>query len=823
MKIKTTSRFLILLLALLVSTPILYSQPQRNGTAAKPAGVVKGKVLDDETKKPLMRATVTLHNPSNDKQITGAYTDKNGLFTLNANPGDYYLKIHFVGYDQIIIPNISITPTNLIHEINTVSLKMNAIMTKGVEVTAQREAIEVGLDRKVFNIEQDVTSLGGSAIDVLANIPSVTVDQDDNVSLRGSSNVKIMIDGRVSNLSASEALQQIPATMISSVELITNPGARYEADGTAGMINIVTTRQRDDGFNAMFNLNSGFDDDFKGKYNGSVSMNYNIGKLNIFSNVSARIGGRSGSNTSRRTLWNADGVPSYVLEESESDRGGNFEGLKIGADYSFSTSDILTYSYRVNFMKRTSDNYSDYTASDYLFNTTNYYERKEKNDPPYGTNQEHTLSYTHRFEQKGHELYADLFYTKFDRGGSSYYDQYNFIAPDFVQSVLAQQQNYSSMVNDGWTAQVDYARPIGTNFKLELGGKYSNRLSDIDNHLDDLVDGDWVVNPWSSDQFEYDENIFAVYATGSSKFGNLAYNVGVRSETTVIDFNSLRDPNVSFNDDYTLFFPSAYLTYEINPNISLNGNFATRMRRPNYWNLNPVTNYEDPLNLRKGNPRLRPEHHYIFELGYLMNYDAWTFTGTLFYRYSTDGIQMYKEIYNGDTTLTMPHNISKSAQTGLDIIGMYKFTDWWKIDGSWSLYNSSVDASNIGGNDRDATSWNARINSTINYDKWLDWTLTWGYRSKMLTAQGEMKSSWNLDASFRFTLSKALSLSLRVQDIFNTRQWNMWESIPGVLYSERESKMNSRSVFVGITYKLNNFKQKRDRTSDGDDRLQESE
>jgi hypothetical protein len=257
---------IISLLLPLISGDSLFSQD-------RPAGTIRGKIIDNETKKPVIRATVTINDPNTKKQITGGFTDRNGDFNINVNPGNYFIKITFLGYETHEIQNVSITNNNLNFNAGTINLKISAIMTQEVRVEAERAAIEVGLDRKIFNIEQDVSNLGGSAIDVLANIPSVTVDQDNNVSLRGNSNVRIMIDGRMSTLSASEALEQIPATMISSVELITNPGARYDAEGTAGIINIVTTREREDGMNAILNLYAGTDDPFNGKFNGSLAAN----------------------------------------------------------------------------------------------------------------------------------------------------------------------------------------------------------------------------------------------------------------------------------------------------------------------------------------------------------------------------------------------------------------------------------------------------------------------------------------------------------------------------------------------------------------------
>jgi len=800
---------------------------------AQPSGTIIGRVVDADSKNPIIRATITAHNPETKKIITGAYTDKQGRFTLNVNNGNYYVEVKFVGYDTIFIRNINITPDKQQYNCSDLILKMSAIEQKEVRVVGRREAIEVGLDRKVFNIEQDASNIGGSALDVLANIPSVTVDQNDNVSLRGNSNVTIMIDGRVSNLTASEALEQIPSTMVSSIELITNPGARYDAEGTAGMINIVTTRQRENGFNGMVNLNGGFNQVGEPRYAGSIAMNLNTGKWNFFANISSRLGNRSGESERNRVLY-SNGDTLQTLRQRGNNQGGmqGFRG-KIGADYNFSKNDILTYSFNAGMNRRKSDNESKYWVYDNQNTWIDYYIREEDNQSPFGTNFEHTLSYKHNFEDKGHELYIDLYHNIHNREGLTYYDQYNFIAPDFKDSIFSKQQNVSNMKSDSYTAQIDYTKPIGTNFKLEVGGKFNDRKGDINNHLDDwiaLPDGSgnrsWVTNPNRDNKFGYDEQIIAGYITGSTKlFNTINTNVGLRGETTIMDFDSKKDTSLSFKKDYTRFFPSLYLGYNFNINHQVSANFASRMRRPNYWDLNPTTNYEDPLNLRKGNPELKPESHYNFELGYLMNYDVSTLTATLFHRYSTDGIEWYRSVLNGDTTLNMPMNISTSSRTGFELIYMYKIFENWKADANFSLYSYNIDATNIKdiSSTRTAFNWTSRFNTQIDLmQRFLNITLSANIRSKMLRAQGETEGNWNLDASFRLNFSRNFNISLRLQDIFNTMQWNSFEDIPGVLYSKSNNKFNSRGFILGLSYRFNDYKQKRERNLD-DGRMDEGE
>ena len=820
--------------AILISLLLLSINMQNLLSQVQPAGNIKGKIIDSETRKPVIRATVTINDPSTKKQITGGFTDRNGDFNINVNPGNYFIKITFLGYETHQIQNVSITQNNLNFNAGTISLKMSSVLTQEVRVEVERAAVEVGLDRKVFNIEQDVKNLGGSAIDVLANIPSVTIDDNDNVRLRGNTDVRIMIDGRLSTLSASEALEQIPATMISSVELITNPGARYDAEGTAGIINIVTTRQREDGVNAMVNFNAGTDDALNPKLNGSMSANWNIGKWNIFANFSGRHGNRCGTGKENWTFYNGDTinplVTSYFNEIDSLQMGGRFASGRIGTDYNITQNDVITYSLRVNQMKRVRDQFYWYDFMDADSNTVDKYERTVDNrtNIPYMLNTENAISYKRNFEQRGHELFADVFYTTWDRKNVlTTYQQKHFLPPDFtvLDGNTLFEKNLSNSLGRNFLAQLDYVRPIGTNLKIEVGAKFSNRLNKNRNEYDSLnnfTDGNWFRDTNRSDNFRYTERNFAQYFTASSSIGKFKYNAGLRSETTITGFDSYRvDSNYTYRN--TRFFPSVYLSYELNPSHLFNLSFSSRIKRPTFWDINPATDYSKPTNLSRGNPTVKSESSYAGEGGYMLNIDKTTITATLFYRYTRNGIERYRsEILKGDTTLGMPdttiitpQNVKSIERAGFEFIAMQKITDWWKIDGNYTLYGVWFDATNIiGGEKRDATNWTARLNSVMSFNKAFETQLTGSYRSKVLDAQGEVDPNWSLDASLKYNVSRQLSFSLRVQDISNSRQFSEYDYIRGVFYNLHAHHWYNRSYFVGMTYRFSDFKQRRDRILD---------
>ncbi len=781
--------------------------------AQNKSGKIAGKVIDSQTKQPLARASITVLNSKDSSAITGGYADKNGAFSIDVAEGSYYLRFNYVGYATQFKGNINITPSNTAANVGTIGLKELAIQTREVSVTAEREAVQVMADRRIFNVEQDISNVGGTATDVLANIPSVTVEQDGSVNLRGSSDVKILIDGRPSNMSSSEILEQIPASMISSVELITNPGARYEAEGTAGMINIVTTKQTNKGVNAMVNLNAGIDDNSDMRANASVSANYNVGKWNINASINGRTGNNSGMQTGNRTTWDSTGATSTLRENSDNTSKNRFISGKIGLDYNLTKNDVLTYSFRANDASRKTNVTGNFGIYDGSGNTSSAYRRIEDNNAPM-FNTENVLSYKHSFEQKGHELFFDAYYTTFTRDPHKDYEQIDtVIGTD--NEIYLYEQNDNNVSSNMFTFQTDYVHPFSKETKIEVGGKANIRANTNKTVYENMENDTWILDPNKSDEFDFEEDVYALYGTFTDKIGKFGYQLGVRSETTINAFNSKTVYEKNFNKDYTGFFPSVYFTYDLNEHHIFNINAARRLKRPNYWELNPFIDYENPLILSSGNPKLDPEYLYNAEFGYLLNYNSTTATMNAFYRYTDNMIMRYTSIYNGDTSITVPMNIASGQNMGLEIILMQKLTKWWKMDGNFTFYNSTIDATNIGGISKNSNIWTTRINSNFNFNKTFELQLSANYRSNELTAQGENKSQWSANMSMKYNLlSNNASISFNIRDLFDSRKRSRYTQQPGVFYDESESKWGARQYTLGFTYKFNNYKQKRERPRD---------
>ncbi len=776
------------------------------------AAKITGKVVNKEDNKALPNATVTIHNKKDSSTVTGARTNRDGNYTIDNVPtGNYYLKCSYVSYETYM-EDIVVDKSDL--KIATINLIPVAVKTEAVQITADREAIQVGFDRKVFKIEQNAATIGSTATDLLENIPSVSVDQEGNVSMRGSSDIQILIDGRPSALTGADALDQIPASMISSIELITNPGSKYDAEGTAGMINIVTIQNKEDGISGLANLSVGTDDDGNMKYNGTFNTSYSVGKFNINANLNGRLDNGASFGNSSRTNYKNGTEASHILTNSTSNSQRKFLSGKLILDYFITPKDMLSYSINIGNRGRYSENSNIFNLTQFITNTNAKYTRDEVFDPNM-FNMENALTYKKMFEEKGHELIFDTYYTSFNRKQLIDYTQNNYISPDFKDYTSIFEKSDIDAKTNLLNLQVDYTLPISKDTKFEAGAKFTNRKNDNSVVYEDLTDDIWTKNNYKSDACNYVENIYAAYATFGSTFGNFKYQLGLRSETLVADFNSETVPDKNFSKNYTDLFPSIYLNYEITQNHLLNVNLSKRLQRPRHHALNPFINYEDPLNLRSGNPSLDPEDLYLAELGYMLNYDRTTLNATVFYRYTDKMIQRYSTILAGDTMMTMPYNIASAQNTGFELIFMQRLAKWWKVDANYSFFNSKLDASNIGGLNRDDNMWMLSLNSSMKFENNLQLQLSGRYSSKRILAQGYSEPMWSMDASLRYDFwDNNASLTLRLQDIFNTRSWESYMLEEGVFQSESMRNWNPRRLTLGFSYKFNNYKRYKEKQRD---------
>jgi len=762
----------ITIILLLVNLIVLAQQNERAGGFS--LGTVKGKVIDATTKQPIDYANITLFSPKDSSVVTGGVSNESGVFQItDVRPGRFFAKVSFIGYKTNLVRNIIITPTKNIVDLGTISITSTAVNLNEVVVKGDKDMVVTNLDKQVINVDKDLSSSGGTALDVMQNIPALTVDIDGNVSLRGNSNVTILIDGKPSGLAglqSSDVLTAIPASSIKSVELVTNPSAKYDPDGTAGIINIVLKKKSNLGFNGVFNVSAGTGN----KYNGSANLNYRTGDLNFFGNFGGRLADDSRIGFTNKTFYNT-GYNSYLNQNSSSVDKRDMGNINLGTDY------LLNYYAAVNNTMR-------------LVNSYNY-----------------TTSYKKEFDQKDQVLTADVIYSNnFMVSDAS---TNNIFYSDGFPSTLI--DNKSNNFNNEWTVQSNYVNPLGDSNRLEAGFKsyYRHMGMDYNFYNFDPNTNELVNNSARSNNFDYKEQIHAIYGIYSGATGNLKYQAGLRGEYASTD-SKLLNNNLAFNNTYRSLYPSAYLAYDFTPLQELKINYSRRVDRPNPWQINPFINYSDSLNLSSGNPDLQPQYTNSYEFGYSTILFDFNVTSSLFYK-QTDGLmtQINTLIGNGVTETTW-ENIANEKNYGAEFIGNGTLFPWWRLNGNVSYFRRDINDENYttSGNNH-SYSWTARINSTWLLSKTFSFQVSSTYNSKSVTAQGTNNAVYFTDLAIKNDFSRDLSMTLRVSDIFDTRKF-AGETIGTNFISYNEGRRISRAIFLGFTYNINNYKPAKEKVKD---------
>ena len=816
-------------------------QGNRSGAAQQLTGGFYGKILDSVTNKPIDAASVQLvqnkYDTATKKRkevvINGMLTRKDGEFDIESVPimGQYKLKISAIGFKNYE-RNVSLVDMsafrrnggnsnasntqdmtsmlgNLDKDLGNIKLQLDEKVLGNVTVTATKPLLQLGIDRKIYNVEKDLSAVGGTAVDVMKNVPSVTVDIDGNVTLRNAT-PQIYVDGRPTTLT----LDQIPADQIASIEVITNPSAKYDASGgTAGILNIVLKKNRKAGYNG--NLRAGVD--MRGKVNGGGDINIKQGKVNFFANANYNQRKSISYGTTDRYTF-LDNPYTNLREEDKTINNGHFAFGRIGLDYFVDNRNTITVSglfVRGHFKSNlNSDIFVDTLSG---INKQSYTNRTTDNDGKF-TNRGGSLSYLHNFPKSGHQLTADANFNRSNNNNSSLVENDVFADPSGPQTSNYRQLQLNSGTNQQFTAQSDYTNPINDKSKFEAGVRMSDRK--VDSRSDfGVVNPDESVTkiPPLSSNYKYEEKIYAAYSTYSGKIkDNFGYQIGLRIEgseyngtvhSNVEDGGGFKDSVTTYHHSYPIDpFPSIFLSEKLKNNQELQLNYSRRINRPNFFQLFPFTDYSDSLNLSRGNPDLRPEFTNSIEVSYQKTFPKNNvLLVSAYYKYSTDLITRYtiKDVnpVNKDTVLINTYiNANSSFVGGLELIGKNKVTKWWDLTSNLNLYTSKINTNDtaiktVG----QVYSWFGKINNSFKLPKNFTVQLSGDYTSKTVlppggsassgggggarfgpsvsgNAQGYSQPTWGVDAALRyeFLKNKTASLTLTVSDIFKTRKSDVY-------------------------------------------------
>jgi outer membrane receptor protein involved in Fe transport len=789
---------------------------------------IQGKVVDAVSRKGIELATVQLYayiqdniSAVRDTLVSGMFTKSNGDFNFSNLPqvDSFRIKVSGIGYTELQ-KNITRKGRTSVMDLGNIVLEREAQVLETVSVTAQRPALQMDIDRKVFSVESSLVATGGTALDVMRNIPSVSVDVEGNVLLRNAA-PQIFVDGRPTILS----LDQIPADQVERVELITNPSAKFDAASSAGIINIVMKRNRRVGLNGIATIGGGHPE----LLNGNLTLNARQGKFNVFA-----IGGynQQGGRAKGRTLRQnkVDGVVSnYFNQTSWNDIQRRFSSVRFGVDF-FATNRStisLTQNIVAGRFNNNEEQDQEYLNSSHM--PERYGERvaegKNRFDR-YNTQ----LNYSHKFPEQGKELSANINYNWGD-GREAANILNRFFLPDGSPfGSDARVRNEGSNYNDQYTFQMDFVDPIGDNSKLEAGARsYINRQTSYFSSFS-VNDGSETLLPLSNN-YEYDEMVNAAYVTYSNKIKTFSYQAGLRAEHSSFE-GELIDSAQKFGYDYPksldrLFdalFPSLFLTKQVGDNLELQVNYTRRISRPSFWHLNPFIDINDPVNLRQGNPALRPEFTNSFEFNYNQKYKKGSFLGVLYFRNNQDDITRYSDTISAaqyqqlnnaaidpNAILNTFINARYTNYTGVELTLQHKFNEHFDIVPTVNLQHRNVNA-DVGDLKLSNKGYNWEGKLTINYNfgasrssllKDLALQLMGEYESREVTAQGRNVPQNRIDFALRkdFLKDKKASFTFNINDVFNSYRFgNIFDTER--FYQESYRRRNVRTFRVSFTYKF---------------------
>lgn len=765
---------------------------------APPLGSIKGIVQDAQSKQLIEFATVSVHLQTDSTLITGGITDEKGIFNIQKVPfGTYNIIIDFIGYEsstQTIhlsskTPNLELSPTLL--SVNTATLQT-------AEVTAETNMMQLGIDRKIFDVEKSTLNDGGNAIDVLQNTPTLNVDTEGNISLRGSQGVSVLINGKPSGLNGANRaaiLRQIPASMIKSIEIITNPSAKYDPEGMTGIINIVLKKNKMQGISGNVAYTIGT---MANKHNVVAGINFRNEKINVFANYNFNYRGSFNSVVANRKNIFGDGSIGFLEERAMGNHINYSHFAKVGMDYFINEKNSLSFSASVSPGKGVAADSIYYTFMDEDRAITSQSLRSiDKQDAPLSMN--YNLNYTSTFKSPKQKLEFDANYT-------SYNDE---LINDYKQEGLRGsnnppllQYNEDFRSNHILNVQVDYTHPFKNKGKMELGAKGGYRLINNDftfqnyNYNSQNYETDLGI----SNNFLYSEQVYALYGTYGQKIKKFSFQAGIRLEQALTT-SYLLTTNDQYNNNYFSFFPSAHIAYELPKAQQLQLSYSRRINRPQIHALNPFGDQTDPQNVHIGNPYLKPEYINSFELTYAKYWKKGSITTSLYYRQTSDVIRRLYNVDNQGFGSVRFTNFDEAHSYGIELATGLQLFKWWRLNSSLNVYRMQEDGSNLSDQYRNS-SFGGHANLGSSFELPLDFGVQFNlfYRAPMILVIGNITDMFysSFAVSKRF-LKKSLTITLRIQDPFNVQQFGY--DLQDENYSiQGTHRWESRVAHLSISY-----------------------
>lgn len=746
-----------------------------------------GKVVDETSGQPVEFATIMVAEAATGTALGGTTSDIDGYFTLKAPADGFYVEVSFIGFDTRRIEDITVADGKA--DLGDVPLKSQSQLLDEITVRAEKSQTEFKLDKRVFNVGKDLSSTGASALEVLNNVPSVNVSIEGQVQLRGSGGVQILINGKPSVIASEQGnlLGTITADMIESVEVITNPSAKYDAEGTSGIINIVLKKEERKGLNGAISVNGGIPDN----HSVGLSLNRRTEKFNLFSQLG--VGYRSLPEDQRAI--NQDKVSgNTVASEGTEFRNETYYNVVLGTDYLINERNVITLSGNFSYEIEDQPSRNDFTLTDAaneILSTWKREEETEATNPKY----QFELQYKRDFEDdKDHDLIFSALGTLFSKDQSSAFTNTTISGLDQD----GRQQTRTNFGQQENTFKVDYTRPINEKMTVETGAQYVT--SDVNNDFSvSNFDGtDFVVDPDLTNIFNWNQNVLAVYGTGAYQFTNLGVKLGLRVENT--DLETLLETTNEANDQrYTNLFPSAAASYKLSDGISLQTSYSRRIFRPRLWDLNPFFNPRNNFNIRAGNPNLQPEFTDSYEITSIFLLGETSLNFGVYQRYTTEVVERITT-FQDNVSITIPRNIGTNRTTGFELNFKTIPAKFLTVTGDLN-YNFFSREGELEGTSFDfsADQYSGKLTTKFNLPLDFDFEMTGQYQSAFQTVQSEVSDQLFLDLGLRKKLfggKGAVSFSAR--DVFASRIQERVIDQPEVYQFSRQ--LRGRFLTLGFSY-----------------------
>lgn len=804
---------------------------------------IKGKVIDNELEVPLEYATISVQNTEDPSDITGGITNAEGEFSVEVKDGIYNIIVEFISYETREYKNRTVR-NDL--DLGVIKLGLGSENLDEVVVRAETTQVDIRLDKKIYNIGKDLTTAGGTVSDALNNVPSISVDIEGGISLRGNQNVRILINGKPSAMAgfgSTDVLSQLPAEAIERVEVITSPSARYDAEGTAGIINIILRKKETLGFNGSVSLNAGIPE------NASIStnLNYRTDKYNLFTTTGYRYSESPGYAyfDTRYFEPREDGFLGDIaydrnIEDRDYDRINRGFNTNVGLEWYISDMSSITGSvfYRIGDDRDITLNVNDYLIGNQELLGTNRMETENEDDESV----QFSLNYMKKFDNKGHELTADFQYEIDSETQDAFIEEPVLYNNTDIEAVRVPSESTITLEDQKeYLLQVDYVRPIGEESQFEAGyrGNFENEVTDY-KLFQENVDGDFILNESQTNIFDYSENVQAIYTQYGTKFGDFSFLLGLRLENTnlkgEIDSELTEaelqeefsfDINTDFDNNYLGLFPTLNLIYELGEEENITLGYNRRINRPRGWYINPFPSRSSRNNIFQGNPNLNPAFSNAFDLGYLKRWEKLTLTSSVYYQRETDAFQRVSEevMISGpsgqdiEVIRSIPFNLATNDRMGAELGFLYNPADWLRLNGSVNLFQFKLDGEFNGVDySQENSSWFGRFSSKVTLPAKIDWQTNLYYRGPSDEIQGTQDGILNVDLAFsKEILNEKATISLNVRDIFNGRKRS---STTTTEFFNQESEFQWRqgqSVNIAFIYRFNQKKQRQERRGGGED------